>query len=111
MNKNALMDVALEKLMGDMDDLEGSSAMSHSAEECPDPLGCKMHDSEMGDNLSGDGKPKDGAALLSIEVKKPGDGLPSMEGAKQDAAEKEVEGADGLSAEEAAELFELLKKK
>jgi hypothetical protein len=107
MNKSALMDVALEKLMGDMDDLEGSSAMSHSSEDCPDPLGCKMHDSEHGDNLSPaevEGKP-----LLEIKVK--GEGLPSMQGAKEDAAEKEVEGADGLSADEAEELFELLKKK
>ncbi len=111
MNKSALMDVALEKLMGDMDDLEGHSAMSHSAEDCPDPLGCKMHDSEMGDNLSPASVEKHGEPVVSIEVKKMGDGLPSMEGAKEDAAEEAVEHADGLSADEAEELFELLKKK
>ncbi len=110
MNKSELMDVALEKLMGDMDDVEGSSAMSHSAEDCPDPLGCKMHDSEMADNLSGAEK-KEGDPILAIEIKGKGEGLPSMEGAKEDKAEEAVEHADGLSADEAEELFELLKKK
>jgi hypothetical protein len=112
MNKSALLDIALEKLAGDMDDLEGSSAMSHSAEECPDPLGCKMHDGEMGDNLTPAAAEKaDGKPILEIEVKS--GGLPSMEGAKdgESKAEEAVENADGLSADEAEELFELLKKK
>ncbi len=112
MNKSALMDIALEKIMGDMDDMEGSSSMAHSAEDCPDPLGCKMHDGELGENLNPAAAEKmDGKPLLEIEIKGKGDGLPSMEGAKDDAAEKEVEGADGLSADEAEELFELLRKK
>ncbi len=110
MNKSELLDIALGKLSGDMDDLEGSSAMSHTAEECPDPLGCKMHDGELGDNLSPAAAEKvDGKPILEIEVK--GEGLPSMQGAKDDKAEEEVEHADGLSADEAEELFELLKKK
>lgn len=112
MNKSALMDIALEKLAGDMDDLEGSAAMSHSAEDCPDPLGCKMHDSELGENLSPAAAEKmDGKPMVEIEIKKMGEGLPSMEGEKEDAAEEAVEHADGLSADEAEELFELLKKK
>jgi hypothetical protein len=108
MDKSALMEMALEKLVGDMDDLEGSAAMSHSAEDCPDPLGCKEHDSEHADNLSGEGKPEGG---VEVEIKKIG-GMPSMEGAK---AEDEEEGAEhepkaeGLSDEEAEELRKLLK--
>ncbi len=110
MNKSDLFEAALGKLSGDMDDVEGSSAMSHSAEDCPDPLGCKMHDGELGENLNPAAAEKmDGKPLLEIEIK--GGGMPSMEGAKDDAAEKEVEEADGLSADEAEELFELLKKK
>jgi hypothetical protein len=103
MNKSELMEMALEKLVGDMDDLEGSGAMAHSTEDCPDPLGCTMHEAEAGDSLSSDAKPGD----------KPG--LPSMKGtpSKGDGEEvvEEAEGAaeDGLSAEEAEELRKLLK--
>jgi hypothetical protein len=100
MDKTALLDMALEKLMGDMDDLEGASAMSHSAEECPDPLSCKAHDSELGENLTpGEKSP----AAVEIEVHK--GGLPSMDGEKSEDSKAE----DGLSPEEAEELRKLLK--
>ena len=107
MNKSDLMDIALEKLGGDMDDLEGHSAMSHSAEDCPDPLGCKMHDGELGDNLSPaavEGKP-----ILEIEVK--GEGLPSMNGAKAEepSLDDKGENGEGLSEEDAEILKKLLK--
>ena len=42
-DKTALLDAALEHFLGDMDDLEGSAVMSHSVEDCPDPLTCKDH--------------------------------------------------------------------
>ncbi len=110
MNKSDLMDVALEKLMGDMDDLEGSSAMSHSAEDCPDPLGCKMHDDELGENLNPANAEKMGAPVVSIEVKKMGDGLPSMEGAKDEPSlDDKGEHGEGLSDEDAEILKKLLK--
>ena len=100
MNKSELMEMALERLIGDMDDLEGADAMAHGVDECPDPLGCTMHESESGDSLSSDAKPGD----------KPG--LPSMKGTPSKGDGEEVaEGAaeDGLSAEDAEELRKLLK--
>lgn len=108
MNKSDLMEMALERLVGDMDDLEGDSAMAHSQDECPDPLSCTMHESEAGDALSG--KPSG----VEIEVKKIGAGLPSMKGTPseppaEEAAEHEGAAEDGLSAEEAEELRKLLK--
>lgn len=98
MDKSALFDAALDRIMGELDDVEGDSAMSHSADDCPDPLSCKMHDEEHGDSLSG--KP----AGLEIEVKKMG--MPSLDG---DYPESESKAEDGLSPEEAEELRKLLK--
>jgi hypothetical protein len=92
-----MFDAALEKMMGELDDVEGSSAMSHSQDECPDPLTCGQHDAEQAHSLSpgGDG--------VTIEVKKMG--LPSLDGSK----EEEGEGSEGLSPEEADQLRKLLK--
>lgn len=94
MERDKMIDMALEKLMGDMDDLEGKGAMSHSMEDCPDPLGCKMHDSDVGENLSPE-------PSVKIEVHKMG--LPSMDGGKEEGK------GEGLSPEEAEELRKLLK--
>lgn len=109
MNKSDLMEMALEKLVGDMDELEGKSSMEHSVEDCPDPLGCTMHEGESGDALSGDGN-----GGVEIEIKKIGSGLPSMKGTPGESAAEEMaehEGAaeDGLSPEEAEALRKLLK--
>lgn len=92
--KVELFDKALDQLMGDMDDLEGKGAMAHSTEECPDPLNCKDHEIESGENLT------PGEPSLKIEVHKLG--MPSLDGAKESEGE-------GLSAEEAEELKKLLK--
>lgn len=99
MNKSDLMEMALEKLVGDMDDLEGAAAMAHDVEECPDPLSCTMHESESGEALSSDAKPGD----------KPG--LPSMKGtpSKGDGDGAESPAEDGLSDEEKEALRNLLK--
>lgn len=97
MDKSGLIDAALEKLMGDMDDMEGSGAMSHSLDECPDPLGCTMHDADEGAALTPEPKG------VTIEVK--GGGLPSLDGV---AAEDKAE--DGLSLEEQEELRKLIGK-
>ncbi len=95
MDKNALLDMALEKLMGDMDDIEGSSALEHDIDHCEDPLSCTMHDGELGENLSGgEGKPD----LVKIEVKKMG--LPTLEVGKK--------AEDGLDPEDLEKLRELL---
>lgn len=102
MDKSALLDIALEKLMGDMDDLEGSGAMSHSAEDCPDPLGCDQHEAEHSANMTHD----DGNPSLTIKV---GHGLPpSLEDSKEGEIRPGAE--EGLSEEEAAELKKLLSK-
>ncbi len=88
MDKERILDLVLERLIGDMDDMEGSAAMAHSADECPDPLGCKMHDSELGDSLTKD---------------EPGmKGIPSLEGQSEEKAE--------LSDDDAEELKKLLAK-
>jgi hypothetical protein len=97
MDKEKLIDMALEAISSDMDDLEGKSALEHSLEECPDPLTCDMHKGELSDNLSKDEKP-DG---IEVEVHKIG--MPSLEGEKFGKAE------DGLSPEEADELKKLIK--
>lgn len=98
MEKSEIMNMVLDRLVDEMDEVEGNSSMAHSQEECPDPLGCTMHDGEHGDNLS-EGKPSG----VEVEIKKLGEGMPSMEGAKEDAAE------DGLSDDDAEELRKLLK--
>lgn len=101
MDKSALFDAALDRIMSELDDVEGGSAMSHSAEDCPDPMSCKMHDDEMGDNLSG----KEGDPSIEIKVSKLG--MPSLDG---DSMEGESKAEDGLSSEEAEELRKLLGK-
>ncbi len=108
MDKGNLLDIALEKLAGDMDDLEGSEAMKHSPEDCPDPLGCKMHDGELGDNLSPAASEKvDGKPILEIHVK--GEGLPSMDGEKMPSLDDKGEAGESLSEEDAELLKKLLK--
>ncbi len=101
MEKGELLDKALEMLMGDMDDMEGSAAMAHSADDCPDPLGCTEHDGELGKNMTPDG----GAPSVKIEVSK--GGLPSLDGVK--APDEEGKSEEGLSPEEAEALKKLLK--
>lgn len=102
MDKSALFDMALEKLMGDMDDMEGKGAMSHSAEECPDPLTCDQHDSELGEHLTpGEHEP----AAVKIEVHKLG--MPSLDGVKDE--EEGSKADEGLSPEEAEALKKLLR--
>ncbi len=110
MAKSDMMEMALEKLLGDMDDLEGSAAMAHSAEDCPDPLGCKMHDDELGEHLSPGDKPGEPAEGVEIEIKKIGPGMPSMEGAKDEPSVDDLgQHGEGLSEEDAEELRKLLK--
>ena len=106
MDKSALIDAALDKLIGDMDDMEGKGAMAHSLDECSDPLTCGMHDGELGDNLSPAtaGEP----AAVKIEVSHLGGnkGMPSLDGVTE-GGEK---GADEeLSPEEADMLKKLLR--
>ncbi len=96
MEKSAMFDAALDRIMSELDDVEGGSAMSHSVEDCPDPLGCTMHESENAEPLSGD----KGASVVEIKL----GGAPSMEGDEGSPAE------DGLSPEEAEELRKLLGK-
>ena len=100
-NKTELLDMALEKLMGDMDELEGKGAMAHSLEECPDPLNCTMHDMEESHKLM----PEDGKPAVSIEVHKMG--MPTLDGEKAEGDGEKAE--EGLSPEEAEELKKLLK--
>lgn len=93
-----MMDLALEKIMGELDDIEGKSSMEHSLEECPDPLNCDQHGLESGKALA----PEEPAAV-KIEVHKMG--MPSLDGAKEDEGEAD----EGLSPEEAEQLKKLLK--
>ena len=106
MDKEKLMDMALEKIIGELDDVEGRGAMAHSLEECPDPLNCNMHDGELGDSLTPDGGVQKGEpAAVKIEVSKLG--LPTMDGEKNPGDEEKAE--DGLSPEEAEQLRKLLR--
>ena len=101
MEKSAMLDKALELVMGDLDDMEGSSAMSHSMDECPDPLTCGQHDSDLGDGLSKE------PAAVSIEVHK---GLPSLDGEKAPSLDDKGEDGEDMSPEDAEILRKLLSK-
>ncbi len=106
MNKSDMLDKALEMIMGDLDDIEGSSAMSHSADECSDPLTCSAHDSELGAPwASGDKEP----AAVKIEVSKLG--MPSMDGKTADEPSIDDKGQHGeeLDAEDVEALKMLLR--
>ena len=96
------MDAALAKILDDMDDMEGKSAMSHSLEDCPDPMSCTQHDDEVKGNLT----PEDGKSApgLTIVV---GDGMMPKLGEK---GSEEGKADEGLSPEEAAELRKILSK-
>ena len=94
MEKSALFDAALEKMMNELDEVEGKSATAHSLEDCPDPLMHDQHDGESSENLTPSAK----EPAVSIEVHKMG--IPSMEGEKAE---------DGLSPEDVDELRKLLK--
>lgn len=95
MEKSALFDAALEKMMNELDEVEGSSATAHSLEDCTDPLTCGQHEAEEGEHLTPE---KGSPAAVTVEVHKMG--LPSMEGEKAE---------DGLSPEDVEELRKLLK--
>lgn len=94
-----MFDAALDRIMSELDDVEGGSAMSHSVEDCPDPLGCTMHEAENAEPLAGDDK---GKSIVEIKL-----GAPSMDG---DKAEGDSAAEEGLSDEEAEELRKLLGK-
>ena len=104
MKDDEMMEAALMRIMDDLDGIEGKSANSHSLEECPDPMNCTQHDSEVSDNLTPEGgKP---AADLTIVV---GKGMMPKLGSMEKGEEGKAE--EGLSAEESAELEKLLHKK
>ncbi len=92
-----MFDAALDRIMSELDDVEGGSAMSHSVEDCPDPLGCTMHESENAEPLAGGEK---SPSIVEIKL-----GAPSMDGDKAEGPAEE-----GLSDEEAEELRKLLGK-
>ena len=102
MDKAKMMDMALEKIMGELDEVEGHSAMEHSLEDCPDPFTCEQHSGELGKNLA----PEEPAAV-KIEIHKPG--MPSLDGEKLPEEGAEGKAEEGLSPEEAEQLRKLLK--
>jgi hypothetical protein len=102
MDKSAMFDAALDSLMGEMDEMEGSAATAHSADECPDPLGCGQHDAEFGKGLA----PEGAGPAVKIEISKSAG--PSLQGLKESDAEGS-ESAEGLSPEESEMLKKLLR--
>ena len=102
MEKAKMFDMALDKMLGELDDIEGHGAMSHSLEECPDPMNCDMHDGDLGENLAPEKQEEGSPAAVEITVHKMG--MPSMDGKSDSKAEE-----DHLSPEEAEELRKLLK--
>ncbi len=102
MEKTDLLDKALEMIMGDLDDMEGSEAMKHSPEECPDPLTCSAHDGALGSALA----PGDKEPAVKIEVSKMG--IPSMDGEKEEEPSIDDKGEHGESLDE--EDIDALKK-
>ena len=100
MEKDKMIEAALDRITSELDDVEGHSAMEHSLEECPDPLNCDQHGLEAGKNLTPDG----GGPSVKIEVHKLG--MPSLDGAKE---KEEGKSEEGLSEDEAEQLRKLLK--
>lgn len=100
MNKDKFIEFALDKIMHELDEIEGEGAMSHDLDDCPNPLVCDMHNSDLSDSMSQE-KP----AAIKIEVKKMG--MPSLDG--EEEGDKEESLGEGLSLEEAEELKKLLK--
>lgn len=43
MDEKDMIDMALSKLGGEMEDMEGKSAMTHEEEHCLDPMACDEH--------------------------------------------------------------------
>lgn len=100
-DKMSLIDKALDMISSDMDGMEGHSAMSHSIEDCPDPMNCSMHDSELGDNVAPEQEPGSPGA---VEVTVHKMGMPSMEG--KSASDEED---DHLTPEDVEVLKKILK--
>ena len=98
----SIIDKALAMLGEDMDGMEGKSAMSHSMDECPDPLNCTDHEAETGDALSGDM----GGAKPALTIEIHGAGLNPGEAPSLD---DKGEAGDGLSDEDSEILKKLLK--
>ena len=101
MKEDKLMDAALERIMNDLDDIEGKSAMEHSLEDCPDPLNCDQHGLEAGKNLTPE------PSAIKIEIHKPG--MPTLDGEKLAEEGEGTKSDEGLSPAEAEELRKLLK--
>lgn len=47
MDHRDMLEAALDKMMGDLDDIEGKGAVKHSLSECPNPEECDQHSDEM----------------------------------------------------------------
>ena len=96
--KSSLFEMALDRLLEDMDSTEGKAATAHSLEDCPSPLTCTQHDDETMERLAPEPKPS-----LEVEVHKemaPGD-VPALD----DKGEK----GEGLSPEDAEILKKILR--
>jgi len=69
-----MIDMALSKLGGEMEDMEGKSAMTHEEEHCLDPMACDEHNPLSMDRVDTDGRQgnQDGpdAGGVEIEVSK-----------------------------------------
>jgi hypothetical protein len=104
MAKSDMLEMALDRIIGELDDIEGHEAMDHSLEECPDPLNCKMHEGELSENMTPDGGVP---AAVKIEVHKVG--MPTLDGKELPAEGKGHRAEEGLSPAEAEALKKLLK--
>ena len=100
MKSDEMIEKALDRIMNELDEIEGGSAMAHEMDECPDPLSCKMHESDESKPLVEEEHPS-----VKVEIHK--HGLPSLDGVSEEAEEGKAE--DGLSAEEAEQLKKLLR--
>ena len=81
-----LIDVALSKILDDMDDMEGKGAMEHSLEECENPMECNQHGTDAEDGLNpGDSEHK---PVLEVTIEK--HGSPTMTGSGESGAEESL---------------------
>ena len=70
MDEKDMIDMALSKLGGEMEDMEGKSAMTHEEQHCLDPMSCDEHNPFSMDRVDSDGRQgsQDGPAAEGVEI-------------------------------------------
>jgi hypothetical protein len=78
MDKQSMMDMALEKILNEIEDVEGKDAITHAPEHCLDPMSCAEHSDmgvkdmdDMDNNMDESVMGKPAAIEISVEKQSP----------------------------------------